>query len=357
MFYYMARPPLHLVTYPKITLSPASGTRSVTVKIPYAHLNYSHTIEVEDALYLGAKESGKSASVPAGIGDAWLAGYYKAFIFDKNLSSFYPKVLSLFRKIRRELNLDSDRYLELLTAYVQGLPYDKEKLASIEIAPRFPVETVVDGTGICSDKSLLLAGLLSCEGYACSLLHFGKENHLAVGIPAPDGFDFKKTGYAVIETTAVSYIGSDPCTETKGCLVTRPKVIPIGNGTKTYSAIRDTAKILSVIRELEDKLNPDGTMVSELLRLKSSIENQTEILRGLKDTIEHDFDLTEDEFRDLKEAAGNKLQRLQKTILQYNDLANEFSRAQELASFIRANRLDRQAVVKRLWQTHSEFRS
>ncbi|HJJ73862.1 MAG TPA: hypothetical protein O0X58_05870, partial [Methanocorpusculum sp.] len=189
----MARPPLHLVTYPEITLSPASSKRSVTVKIPYAHLNYSHTIEVEDSLYLGAKESSKSASVPAGIGDAWLAGYYKAFIFDKNLTSFYPKVLALFRKIRRELNLDSNRYLELLTAYVQGLAHDKEKLASIEIAPRFPVETVVDGTGICSDKSLLLAGLLSCEGYACALLHFGKENHLAVGIPAPDGFDFKKT--------------------------------------------------------------------------------------------------------------------------------------------------------------------
>ena len=52
MFYYMARPPLHLVTYPEMTLSPASSKRSVTVKIPYAHLNYSHTIEVEDSLSL-----------------------------------------------------------------------------------------------------------------------------------------------------------------------------------------------------------------------------------------------------------------------------------------------------------------
>ncbi|MBR4987418.1 MAG: hypothetical protein IKY81_01990 [Methanocorpusculum sp.] len=352
----MARPPLHLVTYPKITLAPVSGVRSVTVKIPYAHLNYSHTIEIANSLYLGAKESGKSASVPAGIGDAWLDGYYKAFVFDSHLAQFYPALLTPFRKIRRELNLDSDRYLELLTAYVQGLPYDKEKLASIEIAPRFPVETAVDGTGICSDKSLLLAGMLSQEGYACALLHFGKENHLAVGIPAPAGFDFKKTGYAVIETTAVSYIGSDPCTETKGSLVTRPKVVPVGNGTKTYSAIRDTAKILAVIRELEEKLDPHGTMVSELLRLKESVENQTEILRGLKDTIEHDEELTDAEEQELRETAGKKLQRLQKTIHQYNGLAGEFARAQELASFLRANRLDRQAVVKRLRQIHPGFR-
>ena len=349
----MARPPLHLVTYPQIVPAAVSGIRRVTVKIPYANLNYAHTIELDEALYAGAKQSSKSASVPAGIGDAWLEGYYRAFVFDKHLESFYPKLLAPFRKIRREVNLDSDRYLELLTAYVQGLPYDREKLASIEIAPRFPVETAVDGTGICSDKSLLLAGLLSHEGYAAALLHFGKENHLAVGIPAPSGFDFKKTGYAVIETTAVSYIGSDPCTETKGSLVTRPKVIPIGNGTKTYSAIRDTAKILAVIRELEEKLDPKGTQVAELFRLKESVERQTEVLRKMKDQIEHDEDLSEEEAKELCSSAGKKLQRLQQTVHQYNALAGDFSRAQELASFIRSNRLDRQAVVKRLQQIHS----
>ena len=353
----MARPPLHLVTYPEIIPDTDSGIRRVTVKIPYAHLNYAHTIEVDEALYAGAKKSGKSATVPAGIGDAWLAGYYRAFVFDKHQEGFYPKLLAPFRKIRKDLNLDSDRYLELLTAYVQGLPYDKEKLASIEIAPRFPVETAVDGTGICSDKSLLLAGLLSHEGYAAALLHFGKENHLAVGIPAPAGFDFQKTGYAVIETTAVSYIGSDPCTETKGSLVTRPKVIPIGNGTKTYSAIRDTAKILAVIRELEEKLNPEGTMVAELLRLKESAERQTETLRLLKEQIEQDTALSEEEEKELLASAGRKLQRLQQTVHQYNALAKEFARLQELASFIRNNRLDRQAVVKRLQQIHSGSRS
>ena len=97
-------------------------------------------------------------------------------------------------------------------------------------------------------------------------------------------------------------------------------------------------------------------MVSELLRLKESVENQTEILRGLKDTIEHDEELTDAEEQELRETAGKKLQRLQKTIHQYNGLAGEFARAQELASFLRANRLDRQAVVKRLRQIHPGFR-
>ena len=108
----MARPPLHLVTYPQIVPAAVSGIRRVTVKIPYAHLNYAHTIELDEALYAGAKQSSKSASVPAGIGDAWLEGYYRAFVFDKHLESFYPKLLAPFRKIRREVNLDSDRYLD-----------------------------------------------------------------------------------------------------------------------------------------------------------------------------------------------------------------------------------------------------
>ena len=59
----MAKPPLHLVTYPKITPADTEGAIKVTVKIPYAHLNYPHIIEIDRALYDGAKASGKSASV------------------------------------------------------------------------------------------------------------------------------------------------------------------------------------------------------------------------------------------------------------------------------------------------------
>lgn len=382
----MSRPPLHLITYPKINPSSESGELSVTIKIPYAHLNYAYTITLSKSLYESAKASSKSAMVPAKTGDAWLFGYYHAFIFDPLLSNFYTELLRPFRKIRSEAALDSDRYLELLTAYVQGLPYDTEKLASIEIAPRFPIETVVDGTGICSDKSLLLASMLSHEGYAVALLHFGKENHLAVGIKAPDGFDFKKTGYAVIETTCVSYIGSEPCIDTpsnresksresksresgsresenheskncdseaKSCKsITRPKVIPIGNGTKTYDAIRDTVKIIAVIRSLEEKLNPNGTLVFELKRLKDSIEKQTLSLRDVKSTLETDVSLMADssKYDSLQKTYRTKLTRLQHTIHQYNSLANEFSHAQEMAAFLRSNRLDRQAVMKRLRQ-------
>ena len=340
----MTRPPKHLIMNPIINRSDTDGFVEVQLSIPYAHLNYPHKIQIEKSLYEGAKESAKSAIVPAGIGDAWLDGYYNAFVFDQALAHFYTTLLTPFRKIRKDLNLDTDRYLELLTAYVQSLPYDTEKLASITIAPRFPVETVVDGTGICSDKSILLAGMLATEGYAVALLHFTKENHLAVGIPAPKGFDYLNTGYAVVETTMISYIGGDPCTEAKA--VSRPKIIKIGNGTKTYSSIRDTARIHTLIRELEEKLNPEGTLTSELLRLQNSITLQTEKLRELKTELAEERNLERAEV--LAELANKKLAILQRTIHQYNALVVDFTHSQELAVFIHANRLDRQAVVKRI---------
>ena len=340
----MTRPPKHLIVNPSIKKGDGNEFVEVQLSIPYAHLNYPHKIQIEMGLYEGAKASSKSSRVPAGIGDAWIEGYYNAFVFDPSLTHFYTTLLTPFRKIRKDLDLDSDRYLELMTAYVQSLPYDTEKLASITIAPRFPVETVVDGTGICSDKSILLAGMLAIEGYAAALLHFSKENHLAVGIPAPKGFDYLNTGYAVVETTMISYIGGEPCTESK--IVSRPKIIKIGNGTKIYSSIRDTARIHALIKELEEKLKPDGTLSSELLRLQKSVASQTEKLREIKTELAEEKNL--ERARELAEIANKKLAILQRTIHQYNALVVDFTHSQELAVFIHANRLDRQAVVKRI---------
>ncbi|HJJ36880.1 MAG TPA: hypothetical protein O0X27_06890 [Methanocorpusculum sp.] len=340
--------PLSSIVYPQIEENEGTGFRDVLVSIPFEHLNHAHTVQVSNALYDGARASSKKALVPSGIGDAWLPGYYSAFICDKAQTQFISGLLRIFRKIRTECRLDSDRYLELLVAYVQGIPYDFEKTASLDTAPRFPVETVVDNTGICSDKSLLLAALLSTEGYACAILHFGRDHHAAVGIPAPAGYDFDKCGYAVIETTAVSYIGGLPIAPDGSQNLHRPKVIPIGNGQKTYSAIRDVAKIHAVLNDLNEKLKSDGTLVSELTRLQNSIASQTEKLRQMKADLESGI-LSDEEDDILRPQAHTALLRLQQTIRQYDALAAEFSQARELLAFIHHNRLNRAAVVKKIY--------
>ena len=335
------------VTYPLIVPTDQSGTIQVNIAFPYRHLNYTFTIDVPLSLYEGARFSGKSARVPAGIQDAWLAGYYKAFALDSSQTQVYQTLLSQFRKISNERNLNSDEYLELLTAYVQSLPYDTEKLSSIDIAPRFPVETIVDGTGICSDKSLLLAGLLSHEGYAISILQFGKENHLTVGLPAPDGYDFAGCGQSVVETTAISYIGH-PAGEYADT-TSRPKVFPIGHGTKRYGCIREVAKIRATLTSLNEKLSEDGTLTCEIVRLHEKLLLLKEELAESRDALPVLLAEGKTVERENLRCIHNKnVERLKKMLESYNKLVEEYQKLAGLAEFIQHNRLDRPAVSLKL---------
>jgi hypothetical protein len=111
---------------------------------------------------------------------------------------------------------------------------------------KFPVETVVDKAGDCDDKSLLLAGLLSREGYAVALLSFGPENHMAVGIGS-DAYRYRDTNYTFLETTNISYVGF--VTEKLGdgvSLQSAPIVIPIGDGVTNYTRGAETRHIFDM---------------------------------------------------------------------------------------------------------------
>ena len=95
-----------------------------------------------------------------------------------------------------------------MTVFVQSLPYDT-KSGVLDSPPRFPVETFVDGTGNCEDKSVLLAGLLSREGYDVVLFLFLPEHHIALGI-RNSSYSFQDTGYTYIETTGTLLVGEVP---------------------------------------------------------------------------------------------------------------------------------------------------
>jgi len=335
------------VTYPFILPTGQAGTIPAKIAFPFRHLNYTFTIEIPRSLYDGAKLSGKTAHVPAGIQDAWLAGYYKALSLDPCQTQIYRLLLMQFRKIREELTLNDDEYLELITAYVQSLPYDTNKLSLTEIAPRFPVETIVDGTGICSDKSLLLAGLLSHEGYAVSILQFARENHLTAGLPSPAGFDFAGCGQAVIETTAILYIGQ-PAAEYSSA-ASRPKVFPIGHGTKRYGCIREVAKILAELASLTGQLSDSGTLTQEITRLLNKMNALKETLIASRDLLPvlHDAGKT-GEYDALRLVHNKNVEHLNKMLDSYNKLAIEYQRLAVLAEFIQHNRLDRPAVSRKL---------
>ena len=126
----------------------------------------------------------------------------------------------------------TDEYLELMAVAVQSLPYETDGTLT---APKFPIETYVDGKGDCDDKSLLLAGLLAREGYTVALFYFKPEAHMAVGVKGY-GCAYQDTGYGYVATTNLCSWVSSTASLTGGVnLTSAPACHP---GGKRHQALR-----------------------------------------------------------------------------------------------------------------------
>ncbi|MDD1716262.1 MAG: hypothetical protein LUQ01_04620, partial [Methanolinea sp.] len=218
-------------------------------------------IPVDASVYAGARAADKSARIfdRSVREEEWRAGIYRSMVQDPAQDDFYEILLSKLREERDRQRIDQDQYAELLSVFVQAIPYETQNLSS----PRFPVEIYVDGKGDCDDKSLLLAGLLSRENYKTALLYFEPERHMAVGLGC-EGGGYAGSGYAYIETTNVSLIGVVPDELQGGIRITSsPVVIPIGNGTSGYRRCRETAELRDAVNETEQILETRGPELQE----------------------------------------------------------------------------------------------
>ncbi len=231
------------VIYPHINLD-----ESVTDDIPVSHTftfegqPVTLDVTVDGALYAGAVAAEKSVTR---FGNArendWIEDYWPAFVEEKHQDAFFESVLAATRQVRDSRGLDADRYAELLTVFAQSLTY---KTDPVDLQPKFPVETFVDGEGDCDDKTLLLAGLLEREGYDVAVLMFEPEKHVSLGVRSAD-IPYRDTGYAFTETTAAGFIGMVPDSLAGGITLTsEPRVFKIGDGTAAYTAGAEVKAIL-----------------------------------------------------------------------------------------------------------------
>ncbi|MEI7858068.1 MAG: hypothetical protein WCH85_11290 [Methanomicrobiales archaeon] len=174
-----------------------------THSYPFGQGIVTITVPVSDSVYQGAKHADKGVIIYGNLSeDEWVTDSYRSMVNDPAQEDLYHALTGEFRKIKNSHGLSDDEYLELMTLYVQSLRYE----TLTDNPAKFPVETVVDGSGDCDDKSLLLAGLLSREGYKVALMSFGPEEHMVVGV-ASDDYLYKNTNYTYIETTNISFVG------------------------------------------------------------------------------------------------------------------------------------------------------
>jgi hypothetical protein len=248
-YFLVSRPQ---VIYPSIRPVEVEGTyKDVGISFQFEGVNRSLSIPVNGTVYFGAQSAKKEAILTRDIPDSiFIPNYYLAFLNDPNQEEFYQELLGGFRRIRATDSLDDDEYLELIAVAVQSLPYVTDGTLT---APKFPIETYVDGRGDCDDKSLLLAGLLAREGYTVALLSFKPENHMAVGVKGYQ-CDYRDTGYGYLETTNVTMVGVPTIQLDGGVnLSSVPFVIPVAKGTRLYGRCQETLAIEKVLGRTESR--------------------------------------------------------------------------------------------------------
>jgi hypothetical protein len=247
-YLFLSRPE---AIYPSIhPIEVQGGTyRPVGISFTFEGKPISFSIPVNGTVYFGAQRARKEALLTRDIPDSiFIPNYYLAFLDDPNQEEFYRELLGAFRSIRAKDTLDDDEYLELMTVAVQSLSYETDGTLT---APKFPVETYVDGKGDCDDKSLLLAGLLAREGYPVALFYFQPEAHMALGVKGY-GCDYRETGYGYVATTNLSLVGVPPGQLAGGVnLTSAPLVIAVANGTRLYGECRETMAIQDALERTE----------------------------------------------------------------------------------------------------------
>jgi len=302
------------------------------------------TVPVDGGTYAGAAAADKAV---IRFGNAretdWIEDYYPAFIEEPHQDQFYADTLAAFRALRDARGLDADRYAELISAFVQQLDYHTDP---VDLSPKFPIETFVDGSGDCDDKALLLAGLLAREGYDVAILLFEPEQHVALGIRSAEG-GYKDTGYAFIETTSDGFIGMEPEeVGDGGQLESTPRVFPIGSGTIPYTAGNEVQSILAARTQAIDEAARLTTLIKDADVALATLKNEASAAREELERLSAAGDITA--YNAAIPAYNELVERYNDAIAERNSLVAQHNAYAELERAIVAGLDDRTGVFRAL---------
>jgi hypothetical protein len=333
------------VVYPKIVPDDSvTENRTVDYTFSFEGVQRTLSITVDGSVYAGADAAEKSVTR---FGNArendWIEDYYPAFVNEPHQDAFYDSLLGQFRAIKSADGLDANRYAELLTVFVQSIEYRTDP---VDLSPKFPVETFVEQSGDCDDKTLLLAGLLSREGYDVAVMLFEAEQHVALGIR--DGAnDYANTGYAFTETTAPGFVGMVPVGLGGGIVLrSEPRVFTIDGGTTMFGAgdqvafiVEQDARLEQQAAELDKLVNTADAELASLEAQASSLTSQLNAYSDSGDTARYNALIPE--YNRVVDAYNAKA-------ADRNALAARYNTAVEARTYIYDHLDDRPAVYRSL---------
>ncbi|HAT73651.1 MAG: hypothetical protein US30_C0009G0007 [Candidatus Moranbacteria bacterium GW2011_GWF2_36_839] len=307
------------------------------------------------SLYNFYANSPKTYSYQGELSPDWEKDYYAMFLRHTSSDDSISLLATDLQNLGAQKKLNADQIVELALAFVQAIPYDHsraEELLSGSGATNYPYETLFENRGVCSDKSFLLANLLTQMGYGTALLAYDDERHMAVGIGCPAEFSSYDSGYCYAETTSTGFrIGMIPEIDSKkGSAVPmekknysqnselsqfdakklgEPKIISVSSG-KIYAGIADSLALAKKIDALSREIN---TLEKNLTAQKndfsadeaklSELEKKLKKLEKKKDYEEYN-NLVED-YNDLLKKYKKKIQPYNEQIDVYNQKINYYN--------------------------------
>lgn len=336
------------VVYPSIKPVEGAADETVTHTFSFEGKQRAITVVVDGPLFAGAQAAEKSViRFGRARENDWIEDYYPAFIFEEHQDQFFAALLDQLHTIRDTEGLDSDRYAELMTAFVQSIEYRTDPG---DLSPRFPVETFAERNGDCDDKALLLGGLLAREGYDIAILLFGPEQHVALGIKAK-GLEYRDTGYAFIETTTQGFVGMPPDSVGNGTLLeSEPQVFPLEGGATAFGAADQVAAIEKAAGDIETRV---AALAKEIKAADARLRELEADERGLKSRM--DALLASGDgagYNALVPEYNAAADAFNAAVAERNDLVARHNAAVQTHTFIRKHLDDRPGTFKYL-RTHA----
>ncbi|OPY17700.1 MAG: hypothetical protein A4E23_01450 [Methanomethylovorans sp. PtaU1.Bin073] len=175
---------------------------------------------------------------------------------NRDLNEEYQKQLldPLVEEIKN-ITPNKDDQARIAISLVQNINYDTDAFMFSNIEGKYPYEVLYTGSGVCSEKSELLAYLLRGLGYEVVIFRFDVENHDAIGIKCPEQYSYRDTGYCFVESTSPSII-TDASGDYVGVgkLTTMPKILKICDGSSLDSVYEEYNDNITFY-ELYNKMN------------------------------------------------------------------------------------------------------
>lgn len=254
--------------------------------------------------------------------------FYNLFLHDNDDE---PVLIDIINQInQRSVGKDFD-LVQLIVNFVQSIPYEEAK------AQKYPIETLFLNKGDCSDKSVLLAKLLSLAGYKSCLFVFENAKHMAVGIASKDKSTAYRSGYIYIESTGYNPIGDIPKEFVGGVKINEePIIVNINEGE---SPVEDYNNLQKMYKTVENKYGEDYFNTSKkgkiLLETISKLDLELKSINKLLDRKHKEVKVVEQTFidnnceGDLETEKYNTCLTIQKSLnqknIEYNKLVERFN--------------------------------